>query len=340
MYMRNTYIYKVIKSGNKLTQDYTAISILHNFDCNYSPTQKTSINKKREKMKKQIYALTTLLVMTFSTLTAQTFNENFLGDDFIQYKAAFFKLKDNAILGFSHTFYGDLKYCQKSYDNNVIYPETKYKFNTVKDSLLNRIFLVEDIIGKDGNTFTGGSYFDKPIFLLRDTTTKQAIYYLYDKQYENNFPFLVSQITIDINTLCSKIERRTDDFTNEVTINNPIIEGRKISSMILYKTIKSGKVFYFLSLETYGSTVNVGETGLIILFDDGTKMSKPTIKIDVDTDEKGFKYSAYIPLTETELKSLTKKKIKKFRLYIYDEEVSPGFAEKFTYYVKCIMEKK
>jgi|BioPla2DNA2_1021312.scaffolds.fasta_scaffold36365_2 hypothetical protein len=291
-------------------------------------------------MKKQIFALTTLLVMTFSTLTAQTFKENFLGDDFMQYKGAFFKLKDNAISGFSHAFYGDLKYCQKPYDNNVIYPDTKYKFNTVKDSLVKRIFLVEDIIGKDGNTFSGGSYFDKPIFLLRDTTTKEAIYYLYDKQYEHNFPFLTSQITIDINALCSKIEKRTDDFTNEVTINNPIIEGRQISSMILYKSVKSGKVSYSLSLRTYGSTVNVGETGVIILFDDGTKMSKPTVKIDVDSDEKGFKYSAYIPLTEIEVKSLTTKKIKKFRLYIYDEEVSPGFAEKFTYYVKCVMEKK
>lgn len=291
-------------------------------------------------MKKQIFVLTTLLVMTFSTLIAQTFKENFLGDDFMQYKGAYFKLKDNAISGFNNAFYGDLKYCQKSYDINVIYPDTKYKFKTVKDSLVNRIFLVEDIIGKDGNTFSGGAYFDKPIFLLRDTTSKQAIYYLYDKQYEHNFPFLTSQITIDINALCSKIEKRTDDFTNEVTINNPIIEGRQISSMILYKTVKSGKVSYSLSLRTYGSTVNVGETGVIILFDDGTKMSKPTVKIDVDTDEKGFEYSAYIPLTETEVKSLTTKKIKKFRLYIYDKEVSPSFAEKFTYYVKCVMEKK
>jgi hypothetical protein len=291
-------------------------------------------------MKKQIFTLTSLLVMTFSTLTAQTFKENFLGDDFMQYKGAFFKLKENVISGFSHSFYGDLKNCQKLYDNNVIYPDTKYTFNTVVDSLVNRIFLVENIIGKDGNTFSGGSYFGKPIFMLRDTITKQVIYYLYDKQYEHDFPFLTSQIIIDINAICLKIEQKKDDFTSEVTINNPIIEGRNISSMILYKTVKSGKVSYSLSLRTYGSTVNVGITGVIILFDDGTKISKPTVKIDVDSDEKGFEYSAYIPLTEIEVKSLTTKKIKKFRLYIYDEEVSPGFAEKFTYYAKCVMDKK
>ena len=291
-------------------------------------------------MKKQIFTLTALLFMTLNTLTAQTFKEIFLGDDFIQYKGALFKLKDKAILGLSHAFYGDLKYCQKSYDNNVIYPDTKYKFNTIKDSLINRIFLVEDIIDKDGNTFSGASYINKPIFLLRDTTTKQAIYYMYDNKDEHSFPFLTSQITIDINALCSKIEQRTDDFTNELTINTPIIESRNISSMILYKTIKSGKVSYSLNLSTYGSTINVGETGVIILFHDGTKMNKPTVKIDVDSDDKGFKYSAYLSLSETEVKSLTTKKIKKFRLYVYDEEVSAGFAEKFTYYVKCVMDKK
>ena len=293
-----------------------------------------------KKMKKQIYALTTLLVMTFSNLTAQAFKENFLGDDFMQYKGAFFKLKDNAISGFNHVFYGDLKYCQKLYDHNVIYPDTKYKFVTVVDSLVNRIFLVEGIIGKDGNNFSGGSNLEKPIFILRDTTTKQAIYYLYDKQFEHNFPFLTSNIAIDLNALCLKIEKTTDDFTNVVTFNNPIIEGRQISSMILYKTVKSDKVTYYLSLQTFGSTVNVGKTGVIILFDDGTKMSKPTVKIDVDAEEKGFKYRAFIPLTEIEVKSLNTRKIVKFRLYIYDEEVSPGFAEKFSYYVKCVLDKK
>jgi hypothetical protein len=205
---------------------------------------------------------------------------------------------------------------------------------------VNRTFIIEDIIGKDGKPILFGSDFDKPIFLLRDTINKQVIYYLYDKQHEHNFSFIVSHITIDINALCLEIEKRTDDFTNEVRINNPIMVGRQISSMILYKLVKSDIVTYYLSLKTYGRTVNIGERGVIILFDDGTRMSKPTVEIDIDIDEKGFEYSAYIPLTETEVNSLTTKKIKKFRLYVYDEEVSPGFADKFRYYVKCVMDKK
>lgn len=110
--------------------------------------------------------------------------------------------------------------------------------------------------------------------------------------------------------------------------------------MILYEIIESGKVTYYLSLRSHGSTVNVGETGVIILFDDGTKMSKPTVEINVDLDEIGFKYSSFIHLTESEVKSLTTKKIQKFGLYIYDKKVNPRFTEKFTYYVMCIIDKK
>ena len=289
---------------------------------------------------KTLITTLTLATLTATISTAQTFQENFLGEDFMQYKGALLKLKEDAISGFSHTFYNDLKYCQKMYDDNVIYPDSKYSFKTVQDSLKNRVFKVENIVDKDGNTFAGGSYFDKPIFVLKDTKTDQTIYYKYDKKYDFNFPFLTSEIELDTEALCAKIERRVDDFTDQVSLNSPIIDGRQLASMIIYKTIKGSKTVYSLSLQTYGSTVNVGESGAIILFDDGTKMNKPSEKISVDTDDRGFEYSAFITLSETEVKSLTTKKIKKFRLYIYDEEVNPGEADKFTHYVQCVIDKK
>src|SRR5690554_4913906 len=234
-----------------------------------------------------------LLVMTFNVVNAQTFKENFFGEDFMQYKGSLLKLKKDSHTGFMYTFYSHIKYCQALNDVNVIYADSIHKFSTVKDSLINRTFKVEDIVGKDGNTFTGrsDSYLNKPIFVLKDTKTGQTIYYKYDKKYKHNFPFLVSEITIDINALCSKIESKTDDFTDEVTISTPEIEDLKISSVVLYKTINSGNVRYLLGLKTNGKTINVGENGVIILFDDGTKMNKPTVKIDVDAGEKEFYYS-------------------------------------------------
>lgn len=290
-------------------------------------------------MKKIIWTLT-LVIITITISYSQTFETNFLGDDFMRYKGVLLKLIDKPISGLGFTFYSDLSYCQSLYDNHVIYPDTKFKFNTVPDSLANRIFRVEDIVGKDGIIFSGGSYsFDKPIFVLKDTTTKQIIYYKYDKKYDFNFPSLTSKIEVDKKELCDEIDRTVDEFTDEIKMNSPIISGSSISSVIIYKTITKSRTSYYLSLHTNGNTLNVGESGVIILFTDGTKMNKPD-KVDVEVADKDWDYSAFITLTQSDLQILSSKKIDKFRLFIYDEIVSKWLAEKFVVYVKCIMEQK
>lgn len=270
-------------------------------------------------------------------ISAQTFENNFLGEDFILYKDVLFKLKEDAKLGFDYTFYNNLKHCQNIFDNNVIYPEKEYTFNTKKDSLKNRIFKVENIIGKDGKAFKRSSYFDKPIFILRDTLNKQIIYYKYDMENEFNFPFLTSQIDLNIDELCKKLERKVDDFTDEIKIHSPIIDGGNLSRMIVYKIISKNESNYYLGLYTQGITVNVGEKDAIILFDDGTKMYSQT-EIKVEAGKKGFNYSTLILLTQPDIETLITKKIKKFRLFIHDQEINPIMAEKFKVYVKCIVE--
>ena len=285
-----------------------------------------------------------VLVTTFLKAQAQTtFQNNFLKEDFSFYKGVLIKLSDNPIQGFNNTFYSDLKYCQSAYDSNVIYPDTKYKFSTVKDSLMNRIFLVESIVdktGKEWNETSKTGYFDKPIFVLKDTITAQKIYYIYNQEYESNFPFLTSKIVFPADYFCAKIVKKKDDFTNELKFSSPLMNGRKISSMIIYKNVNNGKSVYYLSLETNGSTVNVNITGVIILFQDGTKWERPAEKIDVKTGSKGFTYSAFITLTPADLITFSTKKIKKFRLYIYDEDVYSSDADRFKLYTECIKNVK
>ena len=289
---------------------------------------------------KKVITTQIIIIISFLTIHGQKFQENYLGDDFLQYKGVILKLKSNPSSNFSHKFYSDLKYCQSEYDNNVIYPDKRYSFSTVKDSLANRIFKVENIIGKDGVPIKTPSFFNKPIFVLRDTSNQQVIYFKYDTQYEHNFPFITSKIEFDLNILCSNISRKVDDFTDEITLNSPFVDGRKISSMIIYKRIQNGNITYNLSIRTIGSTVNVGESGVIILFEDGTKINKPEEEIDVDSDENGFEYSAFITLSQSDLQTLKTKNIRKYRLYIYDEEINPGEANKFKAYVNCIVEQK
>jgi hypothetical protein len=139
--------------------------------------------------------------------------------------------------------------------------------------------------------------------------------------------------------LCNQIDRTVDEFTNEVQISTPYSLNSGDDVMLL-KYIKNGKTIYYLSLETNGSTLNYATKGVSIIFEDGTKFSKPTAAIDVDVADYGYKYSAFITLTLLEAQIFTKKRIKKFRLYIYDGVVSSQAAEKFTIYSKCVIDKK
>lgn len=280
--------------------------------------------------------------MTFSLLfkisSAQTFELNFLGEDFMQYKGVYLKLSDNAS-SFNNAFYSSLNSFMSD-ENNVMYPDSKYRFNTIKDSITNRIFKVVDIVDKNGNTHRGISpKYDKAFLVLSDTVTKQIIYFKYDAEYSRKFPFNTSKINLDGKILCGNIERKIDDFENTIKLNSPLFINNQIAPLIIYKDISKTNSSYFLSIRTIGSTATVDGTGVTIIFDDGTKWSKP-VKIDVKVNNSGFEYSAFIPLTTTDLNTFSQKKVTKFRLYVYDKNISSIDGEKFSSYVKCIKDLK
>jgi len=289
-------------------------------------------------MTKSTLILLLLLLNSYSG-SAQEYRNEFLGVDYMSYKGTLLILKEKPISGFNYSFYGDLKFCQKVSDGNVLYPEVNNRASTEKDSLRNKVFQVEDVVGKDGNPFISKSSYDNPIFILRDTVTDQRIFFIYHTRDEHKFPFLTS-LTIDPTKICERIERTVDDFTGEVRLNSPLSEGRLISPVGLLKSITDGKSSYYLSLHTSGETVNFGQKGAIVLFADGTKISKPSAEINVTYNTNKFEYRAFVPITEAELKMLQTKSIKKFRLYIYDEEISEGLSERFMHYVQCLAVKK
>jgi hypothetical protein len=285
---------------------------------------------------KSIILIISLYIFLIFSLKAQNFDNTFLGYDFKLYKGTFFKLNPKASGRFEHTFYGDLRHLQSRFDENILYPDTKYNFVTVKDSLSNRIFIVENIIDNTGAEFKGSGYIDDPIFTLIDTLTKQKIYFRYDPRYDFNFPFLTSSIKFDEAVLCSRLEKTVDDFTDEIQFTSPLSSNLKTSSVIIDKHIRKSDIMYFLNLRTHGSTVVVDGTGAIILFSDGTKLSK-SVKVNVKADKDGYEYYVYFPLTQSDLTLLSTATIKKFRLYIFDEAVNPIEADKFKIYVNCII---
>ena len=113
------------------------------------------------------------------------------------------------------------------------------------------------------------------------------------------------------------------------------------SSVVFIKIIENKKSpTYYLSLTTHGETVNVDGKGVIILFTDGTKWTAPNETIDVEAETSNFEYSAFASLTNADMITFQNKKIKKFRLYIYDKEVDVDLSDKLMVYAKCLSSLK
>lgn len=290
-------------------------------------------------MRTNIYIITLITIfLSSANLKSQDYKKLYLGEDFSQYEGALFKIDPQTDANFNYCFYDKISSCKDPYNDNVIYPDDKYSFKTVKDSLINRIFRVDTIEIVESNSYVLDEKI--PVFVLKDTLMGQIIYFRYDKTSKYKFPFLVANVSLDKNIICSKINKKTDDFTGRTIISSPLFESGKNLPVAIFKSIVDDDVSYFLALQTYSLTVNVYKKGVIILFENGSKLTKKDVEIDVEASQRGYEYSALVPLTKAEAESLATKHIDKFRLYIYDEDVTQGFALKFTNYVKCVLEQR
>lgn len=60
----------------------------------------------------------------------------------------------------------------------------------------------------------------------------------------------------------------------------------------------------------------------------------------MEPDKDQYEYTAFVPVTAADLLALSTKRIKKYRLYIFDEDVSASEADKFSLFTKCVLEAK
>lgn len=299
-------------------------------------------------MNKIVFALIFLFLANINliaqnTKTTNNFKRIFLEDRVLDYKGTLLKIDTTNTTGFSFCFYGDLKYLQDDSNRNILYPDNSL-FKTDATKLKNRIFLVQRITDASGNEIPADKkilYTDKVILNLIDTLNKEVLFFKYNIKYHTAFPFLCNLNAPELTTsdiYKKKLSITNDEFTGEITTNNPY----DTKGAVIYKYSKkvNGKMTdnFYLSLDACGSTLNVPEKGVIILFEDGSKFEKPSAEIDVDYkgDYCTYKYSCFIPLTKTELLTFSKKKIKKYRLYIYDEELSPEISGDFKQYCGAI----
>jgi hypothetical protein len=288
-------------------------------------------------MKKIIYSVL-ILTFLFSNLWSQDFFNNFLGNDYKLYKGSLLIIDTSNFMGWDHKFYSNLNDCKKLYCENVVYPNKDYSWQTDKNKLKNKIFNVEDIIIVE-------DFSNNIVFKLKDTATKKIIYFKYDKSKSYYFPFLTNYMETD-EQLCTKIEKKVDDFTNQITWYSPHIYASNILPVDFTKISTSSTTLIYLMLCSYGSSVSVGKKGVIVLFTDETKWeSNSDVKCEVneyrDLSRIGrngdFEYSTAIRLNENDIELFRTKLIKKFRLYAYDNEIDEMTAIKLQKFLNCMI---
>jgi len=92
-----------------------------------------------------------------------------------------------------------------------------------------------------------------------------------------------------------------------------------------------------MSLTTIGSTPSTGE-GVIILLENGQKITK-NIETSVDVNDNAqYEHSAFISLTNTDIELLKQYEMTDARLYIFDMKIKN--PEQYLGYINCLTEMK
>jgi hypothetical protein len=223
------------------------------------------------------------------------------------------------------------------YDDFYIKEDLKKKYaccehyNSKYSSLVGKIFKVLSV-----ELYTNSIGIDK-IKLKIENEETGIIYFNHDPSFkrEDDFPFIIiGGLDFPEGYFCKDIEESKDKFTGEITYSSP-------TDYITFSKVKSdNETNTYMSIrEVVGSTLNTNETGVIILFDNGSKLERPDAEIDVEVSNyrDRWDYSAFFNLSDSDIKLLSENIITDVRLYIYDSTIANG--KKLADYMKCISKR-
>jgi len=137
---------------------------------------------------------------------------------------------------------------------------------------------------------------------------------------------------------CDLIKKSVNNNTGEIIYTSPPV-GTK-PRIIVQKDFVLNEPMYSLQMNAVGDSANLDASGVTIIFEDGTVWTrKAALSLNV-TDKGFFQYTGSPMLIEDDLPLFTTKKIKKYLLYTYSQEVTPTEATQVQDYIKCIRDLK
>lgn len=224
----------------------------------------------------------------------------------------------------------------KSYYSGF-YKDSKIKKLLYKDGLGNNPDKLKGIEFLVTKTITNPNKYNlgKDLVLILESEKTGTVYYAYDPESSESFELnIIGGITLPEGYLCKYLEVEKDKFSSKVTTRTPTNYEYAI-----IKVVENNEITIYLKLQSYGSTLNINEKGLKILFSDGTIITKPDEKIDYKSESgtKGWTYSCFFSLNIDDLDKLSKKTITDYSLYIYEREIKDSNAIELREYLKCML---
>tara|TARA_B110000208_G_scaffold163991_1_gene201194 strand:+ start:309 stop:1130 length:822 start_codon:yes stop_codon:yes gene_type:complete len=174
--------------------------------------------------------------------------------------------------------------------------------------------------------------YGKYMIELQDIETGEFVYYEHSTLLSRSELALVE---IPSTLYASQISSRKDRLEDKITYSTPYGEN-----VAFTKVVRGTDTVTYLSLSTYGSTLNVLEKGATILFTDGTQLKFPDIDIKTKahtaTSLRGYDYSIFKSLTTEEIEIFSTKTIEYFKLYVYDREIKEKDGKKYNAYMNLL----
>ena len=129
-----------------------------------------------------------------------------------------------------------------------------------------------------------------------------------------------------------------DKFTGRMALYTPLmLHFDSDFGFKFIKVINDDGSGITMRISKFEDALSVGKKGVYLLFDDGSKLLKNDVKIDVEVTGSKYSYQAFFLLTESDIKALSKKLITDVRLYIYDGTMDTDYAKEIWAYLRCLI---
>lgn len=119
-----------------------------------------------------------------------------------------------------------------------------------------------------------------------------------------------------------------------------VFESPDSNAVQFTKDVLGKSATYRIRLRMMRTAIDLGQKGIVIFFEDGTKLEKPEESVDVNNLDGKFEFTGTLTLLPEELAIFQKKKISGFKLFTYQKDIPVASGEKFRNYANCIVSKK